>query len=102
MKTNNISFQACDNSISTEQDSSFKTTLLVEDKANVIVIDDEIMNIEIMQAMFEVRNVKSNMAMSGEQALTQLHNRVKKVKLGKAEMYKLLILDFSMPKMDGP
>ena len=52
--------------------------------------------------MFEVRNVKSNMAMSGEQALTQLHNRVKKVKLGKAEMYKLLILDFSMPKMDGP
>ena len=40
--------------------------------------------------------------MSGAQALSLLKKRVEKVIAGEAEMYKLFLLDYSMPEMDGP
>ena len=40
--------------------------------------------------------------MSGPKALSLLEERVIEVKNGLKQMYKLVLLDFSMPEMDGP
>ena len=40
--------------------------------------------------------------MSGAKALSLVKERIKKVEAGQAEMYKVLMLDYSMPEMDGP
>ena len=40
--------------------------------------------------------------MSGQKALSMLEERVIEVNNGLKQMYKLVLLDFSMPEMDGP
>ena len=39
--------------------------------------------------------------MSGKQALQLIDQRIEEVKTGKAEMYNLVLLDYSMPEMNG-
>ena len=70
--------------------------------ATVLVIDDELINVEVMQGMLASSGIKSDQAMSGAQALTLIQQRIQKVKQGDGEMYKIVLLDFSMPEMDGP
>ena len=52
--------------------------------------------------MLSARERNSDQAMSGVKALALINERISKVKAGEAEMYKLLMLDYSMPEMDGP
>ena len=67
----------------------------------VLIVDDELMNIEVMKSLLTLKGVSVHTAMSGKQALILLNKRIHLVQLGKAEMYKLVLLDFSMPEMDG-
>lgn len=52
--------------------------------------------------MFTTQNMSSDSATSGKQALNLIQNRLELVYAGKASMYKVIMLDFSMPEMDGP
>ena len=72
------------------------------DFASVLIIDDELINLEVMSGMLESRNIKSEQATSGPHALALIQQRVQYVTEGKTDMYKLFLLDYSMPEMDGP
>ena len=41
-------------------------------------------------------------ALSGNTALSLMEKRLEVVYRGEAPMYKLILLDYSMPEMDGP
>ena len=68
----------------------------------ILIVDDEAMNIEVIQAMIENLNHKSDACMSGQEALTLIEARIQQFQLQSQEMYKIIILDYSMPQMDGP
>ena len=66
--------------------------------AMTLVVDDDLMNIDVLQAMLCSLNVKSDKALSGEIALKLIQDRIQS---GEG-MYKLILLDYSMPGMNGP
>ena len=70
--------------------------------SSVLVIDDEQMNIEIMNELLKQQGVKNDSAISGQLGLKLIEERIALVEKGQAEMYKLILLDYSMPEMDGP
>ena len=69
----------------------------------MLVVDDEPLNIEILCGMLEARGVMSDRALGGSQAITLFKKRIEQCKSDPAtSMYKLVLLDYSMPDMDGP
>jgi CheY-like chemotaxis protein len=68
----------------------------------VLIVDDDNMNIEVIKAMLDSLNVISDTALSGNAALSLIELRLEAVYRGEAPMYKLILLDYSMPEMDGP
>ena len=60
------------------------------------------MNIEMLVSMLKVRGSKSDTAMNGKEALSKLTQRIELVYRGEASMYDIILLDYSMPEMDGP
>jgi len=68
----------------------------------VLIVDDEPMNILLMNSMLEDRGIITDYTTSGSAALSLVENRLKHVIEGKAVMYRLILLDYSMPEMDGP
>ena len=69
----------------------------------VLIIDDDAMTIGVFQAMLGEAGLLSDKAMSGNQALKVIRQRIKKSKKNKnILMYKLLLIDFSMPDATGP
>ena len=69
----------------------------------VLIIDDDAMTIGVFQAMLGEAGLLSAKAMSGNQALKVIQQRIKKSKKNKnVPMYKLLLIDFSMPDATGP
>ena len=83
-------------------DCKKKESICSDIAATVLVIDDELINLEVMQGMLASLAIQSEQAMSGAQALTLIQKRIQKVEQGDGEMYKFVLLDFSMPEMDGP
>ena len=67
-----------------------------------MVVDDEPMNIEMMRSMLIEMGYKGDSASQGYEALGLIKERNQLVNQGKASMYKLILLDFSMPDIDGP
>ena len=65
-------------------------------------MDDEPINIEILSAMLEQKGYTVDCSSSGIEALYLIKERFALVKQGKAQMYKLILLDFSIPDLDGP
>ena len=59
-------------------------------------------NIEILKDILGISKIACDQALSGTLALQMIQNRIQKVKEGTAEIYKVILLDFSMPVMDGP
>ena len=47
-------------------------------------------------------NIKCDTASSGSIALKLIKKRAKKVITGSDHMYKAILMDYSMPEMDGP
>ena len=69
----------------------------------MLVVDDEHFNITVLQTLLTAQQVESDFAMSGKRALKMFHERIAAVLLGSgAEMYQIILLDYSMPDMDGP
>ena len=66
------------------------------------MVDDDLMNIEVLNHMLNAHNVRSESANNGLQAIQMIKKRIDKVKQGKAQMYKIILLDYSMAEMDGP
>ena len=67
-----------------------------------MIIDDEIYNIECLQAMIEQFGYQCDSANSGAKGLQVIEKRLGLVRSGQAAMYQLIFLDYSMPEMDGP
>ena len=64
-----------------------------------MIVDDDVMNIEVLKAMLGSQSVPTDSAMSGPQALSMIKERINNAG---APMYKIMLLDFSMPEMTGP
>jgi CheY-like chemotaxis protein len=60
------------------------------------------MNIYVVNEMLKTKNFKSVSATGGAEALDILEERIENFLLGQDEMFKLILLDYSMPEMDGP
>ncbi len=60
------------------------------------------MNIEVLRAMLHQKSIDSYYAMKGTEALKRIQERLELVYKGEASMYKIILLDYSMPEMDGP
>ncbi len=68
----------------------------------ILVVDDEPLNIEVMKALLETKGYQVDYAMSGKHCIDKITERLELVESNQAEMYKLILLDYSMPGMDGP
>ena len=52
--------------------------------------------------MLEAKGHLCDTASNGAKGLQYIQKRLELVKLAKAQMYALVLLDYSMPEMDGP
>ena len=68
----------------------------------ILVIDDEPLNVEVMRALLEDQGHLVDSANGGREGLKLVLDRSALVKAGLGEMYKLILLDYSMPDLDGP
>lgn len=73
-----------------------------EQLAQVLLIDDEPINIEVLNGMFNVLGMTCDSASSGPEGVAIVSRRLELVRRNKARMYSLICLDYSMPEMDGP
>ena len=60
------------------------------------------MNIEVIQAMLACKDIESDSALNGKIALELIKHRFELALANQGRMYRLILLDFSMPEMDGP
>ena len=60
------------------------------------------MNVEVIVGMLREMGIESDSCPGAIFALPIVMDRIKKVQAGTAQMYKLILLDYSMPQMDGP
>ena len=61
------------------------------------------MNLEVHETMIRnMKNLKSDTALSGAIALNLIKERLTKVLNNQASMYKFILMDYSMPGMNGP
>ena len=66
-----------------------------------LVVDDEDMNVDIMKELLLAQNYESDIALNERKALQLFEDRIEKVRQGEAEMYKIVLLDYSMPGIGG-
>ena len=60
------------------------------------------MNIEVIGAMFANHGHQIDFALNGKRALELIDDRLELVYAHVGTMYRLILLDYSMPEMDGP
>ena len=75
---------------------------LKEKYPRVLVVDDDMMNIEVLGAMLFNKKIDIDFAMKGTEALRLIQERLELIYRGETTMYKVILLDYSMPEMDGP
>ena len=80
-----------------------EVNLLSDIKPSILIVDDEAMNREVLNAMLvELGYTNNDQAFSGNGALQQIYERFELVRVGQARMYQVILLDYSMPDLDGP
>ena len=77
-------------------------TLKPDQYPHVLIVDDDRMNIEVVSMMLEGQQVSSVSAINGEIAVDIVEARIKLFESGEAPMFKIILMDYSMPEMDGP
>lgn len=60
------------------------------------------MNIEVLSTMLDEYGIQVDYALGGNQAIECIQERTELVYQQKAAMFKLVLIDYSMPEMDGP
>ena len=65
----------------------------------VLIVDDNPFNIVAMQSLLEQFNVQSDYCNDGSEAIKIVQDRGNNSVL---PMYKLILMDYSMPECDGP
>ena len=60
------------------------------------------MNVEVLKLMLKEQEIEADVAMGGQFALQMIQERLEMVLEGSQQMYKIVLLDYSMPGMDGP
>lgn len=68
----------------------------------VLVVDDQPLNIEVIRAMLANKGFSIDYAVSEKHALKKIKKRMKLHMTEKVSMYQLIMLDYSMPEVDGP
>ena len=70
----------------------------------VLVVDDDAMNVEVLTSMLLNQGYYSNSSLGAREGLALIEERIELIKTGVkgAKMYELILLDYSMPGMDGP
>ena len=69
----------------------------------MLIVDDSQINIVAINALLQgALDIPTDYALSGSITLEKVKRRVEDVLSGRGQMFKLLLLDFSMPGMDGP
>ena len=63
----------------------------IRDIQNVLIVDDNLNNQIILQEFLSIKNIKSDIASNGLEALEKI----------KKNIYDLVIMDYQMPEMDG-
>ena len=73
----------------------------------ILIVDDEMINIDVATGLLFSQNISSSYALSGKTALEKIEERIDLIKqsegLGDSgpKMFKLILLDYCMPMMDG-
>jgi len=76
-------------------------------KTEILIVDDEMLNIEVITMLLQNKNIPSSYALSGLDALRKIEERADLIQQSKSSgdkkhsMFKLILLDYCMPKMDG-
>ena len=71
--------------------------------AQILIVDDELMNLEVHKTMIQnLKSLKCDTALSGAIALNLIKERLTKVLMNQANMYNFILMDYSMPRMNGP
>ena len=60
------------------------------------------LNIEVIGLLLLGKKIMIESALSGGEALEKIKERGKFVKDGSDEMFKIILLDYCMPEVDGP
>ena len=70
--------------------------------AQVLIVDDCNLNVQILTGILSHNEITSNFVLSGFAALTKLTERIEEIESNEEhEMYRVILLDYSMPIMDG-
>ena len=83
-----------------EQDYQLNDEDHNSDENLVLIADDCSFNIVAVQSLLLQFNLKSDVCVNGLEAVKLVKNRLKAEP--QKPMYKLILMDFSMPKCDGP
>ena len=69
-----------------------------------LIIDDDFMNIAVLESMMKNRKFQTKSVTSGLEAINIMQKRINDLAEGieDVKMFKLILLDYSMPEMDGP
>ena len=72
------------------------------EQAVILIVDDDYINIEIMKTMLQTKGLQSDTAYTGKDAIDLIKDRIKLALKSATPMYEIILLDYSMPEMDGP
>ena len=82
-------------------DLNFKQTEICVDDNDALVVDDEPINVIMMRAQAKYLGFKCDSTVKSAKVVQLVKDRIAKVKRGEAQMYKLFLIDYSMPELDG-
>jgi len=66
--------------------------------SSILIVDDDSFNIVAIQSLLQQFNLKSDYCNDGKEAIEMVKKRLK----SDDPMYKLILMDYSMPDCDGP
>ena len=69
-----------------------------DENPTVLVVDDSPFNIVALRSLLSLFSLESDCASDGNEAIQLVKNRMS----SETPMYKLILLDYSMPECDGP